>query len=119
MLCSAMQAFPPDSSIEHFVECFLRTEAPRPMGYLRLLYRSVRRGPIREVPRDGVVNLLLTLDCSVDEPQAPTAHSSLCHAMLCHAMPCHAMLRSSSHSSSTRATSLPPSSRHSAQHSIV
>ena len=70
LLACWLQAFPPDPTIEHYVECFLRKHAPTPRGYLRLLYRSVRRGPIKEVPRDGVVNLLLTLDCAADEPQA-------------------------------------------------
>jgi len=64
-----LQAFPPDAGVEDFVEWFVRSRAtPRPAAYLRLLYATKRRGALLAAPSDGQINLMLSVDCSVDKP---------------------------------------------------
>ena len=48
LMALALGCFPPDAMVEHFVEYFLRTHAkPHPTSYIYLMYRTVRRGPLK------------------------------------------------------------------------
>ena len=49
-------------------ECATRSAQPH-VGYVRLMYRAIRRGPVSKVPPDGALQLALSVDCSVERPK--------------------------------------------------
>ena len=69
LMALALGCFPPDAMVEHFVEYFLRTHAkPHPTAYIYLMYRTVRRGPLKRPLSKEKMQAMLLLDCSKERP---------------------------------------------------
>lgn len=67
-----LQCFPPDAMVEHYVEWFIKQRAsPSAQPYRRLLYSTIRRGPLQAMATDGQINLMLSVDCKKERPVAP------------------------------------------------
>ena len=71
LMALALQCFPPDSMVEHFLEKFLRDHAtPHPTAYIYLMYRTVRRGPLRKALSPQKLQAMLLIDCSKERAGA-------------------------------------------------